>query len=106
MVLWKVPLEGSRTISEALHVVKEYLGDRDPALLRRGVLDRLAHGLDRGALAEIGLPGAFRPALEQVPEVVHEAGAVADALPDRPPAVRVWMALVLGSDPAHAVEPR
>src|SRR5439155_6111664 len=29
--LWKVPLEGSRTIVEGLHAVKENLLDRDPA---------------------------------------------------------------------------
>src|SRR5438094_4609298 len=102
--LWKVPLEGSRTISEGLHAVKENLGDRHPPPLGRGALDCLADGLDGSTLAEIGLPGACRPLLEQVPEVVDEAGAVAHALADRPPAARVWMTLLLGPDPAHAVE--
>src|ERR1700736_5462137 len=62
-----------------------YLGHGHPAFFRGRPLDRLAHGLDRRPLREIGIPGPLRPALEQVAEVVHEARAVADPLADRPP---------------------
>src|SRR5438309_8983757 len=80
-----------------------YLGQGHPAFFRGRPLDGLAHGLDRRALGEIGLPGPLRPALEQVPEMVHEARAVADTLADRPPMAGVGVRLVLDPDPPHPV---
>src|SRR5712664_2236013 len=99
-----MPLMPSRTF--CVHCgLRRDLADADPPPLGRGAFDRIAHRLDRRALREVGLPGSVRPPLQQVAEVVDEARAVTDPLPDRPPAASVWMGLVLGADSSHAVQP-
>src|ERR1700680_826903 len=85
--------------------VVAHLGDLDPTSVGCCSLDRLADGLDRRALPEVGLPGAGRPPVEQVAKVVDEAGPVTDSLPDRPPIARVGVRVVLRTNAPHAIEP-
>ncbi len=76
----------------------------DPSSLGCRALDRRAHRLD----LEPGRPGLAstspRPVRQQVSGLVDEAGSVADALTDRPPAFGLRVPGVLRPDPAHSVD--
>src|SRR3989441_8815335 len=82
------------------------LAHADPPAFGGGPLDRFANRLHGCSLREVWLPWALGISLEEVAQMVDETGAIADALPDGPPVARVRVALVLGADGAHAVEPR
>src|SRR5882762_551259 len=99
-----MPLMPSRTFSLRGSLRRD-LADADPPPLGRGAFDCIAHRLDRRALREVGLPGSVRPPLQEVAEMVDEARAVTDPLPDRPPGAGIWMRLVLGANSSHAVQP-
>src|SRR5438445_13819435 len=78
--------------------------DLYPPPFGRRTLDRLAHRLHGGSRRKAGIPRPFRPSLEQVAEMVHEARPVPDALADRPPVLGVGVARMFGSDAPHAIE--
>src|SRR5256886_16237208 len=78
--------------------------DLYPPPFGRRTLDRLAHRLHGGSLRKAGIPRPFRPPLEHVAEMVHEARPVPDALADRPPVLGVGVARMFGSDAPHAID--
>src|SRR5262249_19290745 len=101
---WKVPERYRMTGEPSRNRGGHHLVDTHPAPARGRLLDRLADRLDGRAMPEVRLPGTFRPALEEVAQVVDEARPVPHALADRPPARRVRVRGVLGADAAHPIE--
>src|SRR5438270_13706239 len=100
---WEGGPEGRRGRTGRGQSVIHDLGHFDPPPLRRRTLDRLTDSLHGGALGEVRLPWPARPPLQQVAELVHEAGPITHALPDRPPVLAVRVALLLDADPPRAL---